>query len=82
MLHLGWLGAENGGAGAAPGTRCTCRRRGKGIPGIIVCFGQRWSRISPVRAEPHPRIQHLSAQETTQCLSSSSSDEVWGSGPP
>lgn len=71
VVHLGWLGAEAEGAGAAPGTCCTCRRRGKGVPDTILCFEQRWGRISPVRAEPHPRNQPLSAQEPTQCLTSS-----------
>lgn len=51
-VHLGWLGAEAEGAGAAPGAHCTCRRRGKGVSDLIPCFGQRWGRIFPVRAEP------------------------------
>lgn len=69
-VRLGWLGTEAKGAGAAPGARCTCRRRGKEVPGTIIYLGQRSGRISPVRAEPHPRNQ-LSAQEPTLCLTSS-----------
>lgn len=71
-VHLGWLGAEAKGAGAAPGAQCTCRKREKEVPDVILCFGQRWGRISPVRAEPCPSNQRLSAQEPTQCLTSSS----------
>lgn len=78
--HLGWLCAEA--EGAAPGAHCTRRRRGKGAADIILCFGQRWGRIFPVGAEPHPRNKHLSAQEPTQHLTSSPSDEVWGARPP